>query len=174
MTCLLTPNARASARLAIVLAAVAGACAAAAPPQPCDGFACPVAAAVLAEARGGFVTDAGVPLSFGIERTVSVNGEVVAQSRLQIADLSRLGNVASQDAAALSSVKLVQLGDANIYQAGPATLAGGGLVIQNSINDQLIRSQTVINASVGSMGLLKTLNFQSSLDQAIVSALAPR
>jgi hypothetical protein len=50
----------------------------------------------------------------------------------------------------------------------------GGTVIQNSLNDQLISNQTIINASVNARGLLQTMNFQSSLANALNTAATGR
>lgn len=49
----------------------------------------------------------------------------------------------------------------------------GGVVIQNSLNDQLIRTHTVICSSVNSMALLKTLNFQGSMSDALARTAGP-
>ena len=44
-------------------------------------------------------------------------------------------------------------------------------IIQNTLNDQTIRSQTIINASVNSATLMQSLNFNDSLGQAIRNAI---
>jgi hypothetical protein len=134
----------------------------------------PVETAVLDSTRGGFTLGSGLVLSFGIERLVSINGEVVAHTNVELADLGRLGSGAvRQTGDALSSVKLIQNGHDNIYADATAAASLGGLVIQNSQNDQAIRSQTVISASVNSMSLLKTLNFQNSVGEAIARSANP-
>ena len=55
---------------------------------------------------------------------------------------------------------------------GDTTL--GGTVIQNSLNNQLINNQTIINASVNARGLLQAMNFQSSLANALNTAATGR
>jgi hypothetical protein len=133
----------------------------------------PVDAEQLDAVRGGFTTPAGLAMSLGIEKIVSINGDVVARTRIDIADLNRLNaEQVIQTHDALSSVKLIQNGSANIYQAGESAQVLGGVVIQNTLNDQLIRSQTVISASVNSGSLLKSLNFQSSLNDALARAVS--
>jgi hypothetical protein len=130
-----------------------------------------VDAATLDEARGGFVAPSGLTVALGIDRLVSVNGEVLAQSHIAIADMSRISHSeAEQTGAALSSIKLVQHGNDNIYLAPLAQQAMAGIVIQNSLDGQLIRSETIINSTVNSMGLLKAINVQASLGDALLRA----
>ena len=134
----------------------------------------PVAESVLDQSRGGFTFDTGLRLTLGIEREISINGEVVSRTSLQLTDISRLSaEQAQQTSDALSAVKLVQNGRDNIYVGAMSAQTLGGTVIQNSLNDQLIRTHTVIHSSVNSMALLKTLNFQGSLCDAIARAAGP-
>ncbi|MES2759090.1 MAG: hypothetical protein V4693_17090 [Pseudomonadota bacterium] len=129
----------------------------------------------LEQMRGGFENGAGLTMSFGIERLVSINGNVVSRTNIDIADLKNLSaEQARQTADALSSVKLIQNGHDNIYEAGEAARVAGGVVIQNTLNDQLIRSQTVISSTVNSASLLKTLNFQGTLSDALNRAAGAR
>lgn len=143
------------------------------PPGPGAGWV-PVSAAVLDAARGGFTFETGLQLTLGIHREISINGEVVSRTSLQLTDVSSLSaEQAQQTSAALSAIKLVQNGHDNIVVGAMSTQTLGGTVIQNSLNDQLIRSHTVIHSSVNSMALMKTLNFQASLGDAIARAAGP-
>jgi hypothetical protein len=145
------------------------------PPQPGPGEGwVPVDESVLDQSRGGFTFETGLQLMLGIEREVSINGDVVARTSLQLTDISRLSaEQAQQTSQALSEVKLVQNGRDNIYVGAMSAQTLGGTVIQNSLNDQLIRTHTVIHSSVNSMALLKSLNFQGSLGDAIARAAGP-
>lgn len=134
-----------------------------------------VDAATLAALRGGFITASGLEVSLGIERLVSINGVVVSRTSFQLADLGRLSaEQARQTGATLSSIKLIQNGDANMVHAALPQAGPGGAIIQNSLDDQRIQSSTVINASANSIGLLKTLNFQGSLADAIARSAGAR
>ncbi len=129
----------------------------------------------LEEMRGGFTTPSGLAVSLGIDRLVSINGDVVARTSFDIADLNHMSEEqARQTRDALSSVKLIQNGSDNIYQAGESSRVIGGVVIQNTLNDQLIRSETVISSTVNSASLLKSLNFQASLSDALARAAGAR
>jgi hypothetical protein len=135
----------------------------------------PVNEELLDQMRGGFVTAEGLQVSLGIERLVSINGELVSRTRLDISNLNHLSDAQLRETRdALSSVKLIQNGGDNIYQAGESVRAGAGVVIQNTLNDQLIRSQTVISSTVNSASILKTLNFQGSVSDALAGAAGIR
>jgi hypothetical protein len=134
-----------------------------------------VDAATLDSLRGGFTTPTGLAVSLGIERLVSINGELVSRTSFQIADLGRIdAEQARQTSAALSEVKLIQNGGDNMMLAGFSSATLAGTVIQNALDDQHIASSTVINASVNSIGLLKTINFQGNVSDAIARAAVPR
>ena len=130
---------------------------------------------VLDEMRGGYTSPAGLAVSLGIERSVSLNGELISRTTFHVADMRQLGAAqAAQTRDALSSVKLLQQGSENIYLAPSAQQLVGATVIQNSLADQHIQSSTIISASVNSSGLLKTINFQDSLNDALTRAAAVR
>ena len=135
--------------------------------------------ATLDTLRGGFIGAHGLAVSLGVERLVSINGEVVARTSFHLTDLASLSvDQARQTSAALSGVKLIQNGSENIYRAvlADGALSGntlGGTVIQNTLSDQQIESRTVINSSVNSLGLLKTINFNGSVSDAIMRGAGP-
>jgi hypothetical protein len=135
----------------------------------------PVDEEQLDRMRGGFSLPGGLQVSLGIERLVSINGDVVARTSIDIANLNHLSaEQRLQTSEALSSVKLIQNGSDNIYRPGDTSGTVGGVVIQNTLNDQLIQSQTVISSTVNSASLLKTLNFQSTLSDALTRAVGGR
>ena len=133
-----------------------------------------VASNLLDRYRGGFVTDNGLAVTLGIERIVTINGNLAERSELNLGDLGRLTSgqsTLSADTAA--QVRLIQNGGGTFnVQMGDTTL--GGTVIQNSLNNQLINNQTIINASVNARGLLQAMNFQSSLANALNTAATGR
>lgn len=131
----------------------------------------PVPPAALEQARGGFTTPTGLSLSIGVERLVSVNGEVVARNSVAFAG-SREG-VRTIDAPGTGGGQLpvvIQNGMGNRLEAA-LDAAPGAIVIQNSLNDQAIRSETVVSASVNSLSLVKSMNFAESVGQALAGAL---
>lgn len=124
----------------------------------------------LTELRGGFDLPSGMKLSFGIERVVHVNGELLAQTRFHVADLGRL---TPQQAAALADATrplVVQVGAGNTFD--PASMSGGvnGLVIQNTLDGQDIRALTTINVSVDTLEMFKQLNANETLQNALLGS----
>jgi hypothetical protein len=166
--------------LPLLLLSITGA-AAAAPDVPAD--AAPSAAfaaanavdgATLDAARGGFLSGDGLMVNLGLERLVSINGNVVERTQLQLGDIGKLARgEASLATEAVGELRLIQNGDVRTV-AGNAQNLLGGTIIQNSLNDQMIKNQTSINATVNTAGMLRALNFGTSLNTALSTAVMPR
>jgi hypothetical protein len=133
-----------------------------------------VAPETLDSYRGGFTTPSGLAVSIGIERIVTIDGNVAARSQLQLGDLGRLASGASvPPPQAAAQLNLIQNGAGNLVgQLGPSVL--GGTIVQNSLNNQIIHQATVINASVNAHGMLQSMNFQSTLSNALTNAVTGR
>lgn len=124
--------------------------------------------ATLDETRGGFETPGGLNISLGIERVVSINGEVLSRTNVAIANVANM--TADQVAAAseaLGTARLIQLGGSN-YAPQDIGLGSGATLVQNSLDHQNILARTTITSTVNSMALLKDLNFHSTIRDAIV------
>ena len=109
-----------------------------------------VAPDVLDGARGGFTTGSGLVVSLGIERIVTVDGQVAARSQLRLGDLGR------PDGGAQVTGQLAQLTN--------------GTLIQNSLNDRAIATTTIIHVSVDTRGLMQAMHFQTTLANALDAA----
>lgn len=124
--------------------------------------------------RGGFTTPAGLQLAFGIERLVTINGAVVAHTTWQIGDIkATTGDLDSAASVSLATGKIIQNGPGNVFTGSLDHIVAGTLV-QNSLNDQTIRSQTIISSTVNSLSLLKDLNFQATVRDAAISAIGSK
>jgi hypothetical protein len=135
----------------------------------------PVPDSELESVRGGFETGNGLVVSLGIERLVSINGNVVSTTQFNIADMARMSSAEAQIARdALQPFHLVQNGPGNSFTADDMPQLMSALLIQNSVNDQLIRSQTTINASVNTLATLKSMNLEATLRQALANVVGPR
>lgn len=140
---------------------------------PPDGWHA-VGGGALDGMRGGFTFGDGLIVGLGLERLVSINGELVASTRFELGDLSGLGGDAAEAArSALNQGGLIQNGPGNVAPSVLSPDALGATVIQNTLNDQTIRSQTIINATVNSATLMQSLNFNDSVGQAIRDAVRP-
>lgn len=126
--------------------------------------------------RGGFDTGQGLTVSFGIIRSVTINGDMVNQTRFNLPDVTRITpDQARLASAAMSESGLVQNGLGNtIDPTIKSQLPSGALVVQNSLNEQNIQTLTVINAGVNSLGLLKSINSQATLKDALLAPLGTR
>ncbi|QJE02354.1 hypothetical protein HH212_21940 [Massilia forsythiae] len=129
--------------------------------------------ATLDDYRGGFVTDTGLSVSLGLERIVTINGNVADRTSIELGDLGSLtSGKTTLSGTAANQLMLIQNGAAQSLQAGASLL--GGTIIQNSLNDQLINNATIINASVNARGMLQSMNFQSTLSNALNTAATGR
>ncbi|HZP85228.1 MAG TPA: hypothetical protein VFB54_00305 [Burkholderiales bacterium] len=129
----------------------------------------PVSEEELGAMRGGFMSDDGLKISVGIDRSVMINNVLVDIASLRIPDLAAI-RAGSPEAVQLTdaAAKLIQNGPGNfadprlLQQSGPGMLT----VIQNSLNNQLIQGRTVINIDVSGIrsmsaaAALSTLNAQ--------------
>lgn len=124
----------------------------------------------LEQARAGYALPGGLMLSLGVERLVSINGSVVASTHFSIADMTQLSAAEAAMASDALATVVVQNGIGNL--AEPLSAQGlGALVIQNSANDQAIRSQTTINTTVSNLVMLRAVHFESGLRDALSAAV---
>lgn len=125
----------------------------------------------LEQARGGFDPGNGMLVSLGVERLVSINGTVVVNSRFSIPDVTQLSAADARLASDALAAAVVQVGAGNRIDPDLSAQTMGALLIQNSANDQAIRSQTTISTTVGNLAMLKAANFASTLREALNSAI---
>lgn len=126
----------------------------------------------LAAVRGGFDAGSGLLVSFGIERAVYVNGNLVTSTSLNIPDIGQMNvEQASALAAATSTLSVVQNGPGNTFDPAALTQTTAGTVVQNSLNNQNIRTLTTLNTTVNTLDLFKSVNLQSTLQAALVNSL---
>jgi hypothetical protein len=129
----------------------------------------------LSQQRGGFDLGAGLVVSFGISRAVYINGQLITSTSLQVNDLSRLTptQAATLGQQISTQTQLVQNGPGNTIDAGALTIPLA-TYIQNTLNNQTIRSQTVIQATSNGLSMVKNMNLQSTIDQAVTNAVGNR
>lgn len=162
-TAALAPEARPSARVLDDLAEVRGA--------PWDGEALAMDKARLDTMRGGFTTGEGLKLSFGIERAVYINGNLVTTTSLNVSDLGAATAGRAASATVNGSLALVQSGTGNTFMPGTVSSTAVGTVIQNTLDNQKIQHVTVLNATVNSMQVLRAMNLQHAVRTAITDSI---
>ncbi|MGF6272315.1 hypothetical protein ABIB38_000657 [Massilia sp. UYP11] len=132
------------------------------------GFGAPVGAETLDGARGGFEIAGGLSVALGIERVVSVNGEILSRTNIAIPDLAALSaDQARLTQEALGAARMIQIGGNN-FAAADLNLPNGATLVQNTLDNQAISSVTTITSAVNSMSLLKDMNFHSTIRDAVV------
>ena len=126
----------------------------------------PIDPARLLDMRGGMKLASGLSLSFGIERLVYVNGELVASANINVPDISRMTTEQAQALADINRGMVVQVGKGNRFDAGGAN---GGLVIQNALDGQDIQSLTTLSVSTDTLGMLQQINAFDALRNAQIN-----
>lgn len=134
----------------------------------------PVSGAQLDELRGGFDTGSGLKISFGIRREVYMNDNLVASANLNITDVHGATGEQAWAIPPVPALQLIQNGPGNYFDSGAIPQSAAAIVIQNTLNQQDIRGLTVINATANSLELLKDLNMQSALAEAIGQSAGAR
>ena len=129
----------------------------------------------LAGQRGGFETKTGLAVSFGIVRTVAINGDVVSKTSFNFQDM---GNITAQEVRlatqAMAQSGVLQVGGGNGTQTTVSAPGVPATVVQNSLNGQNIQALTLISTSVNSLGLFKSSNAQTTLRDALMGTMGTR
>ncbi len=132
------------------------------------GFGTPVGAETLDDTRGGFEIAGGLSVALGIERVVSLNGEILSRTNIAIPDLAAMtADQARLTQEALGAARMIQIGGNN-FAAADLNLPNGATLVQNTLDNQAISSVTTITSAVNSMSLLKDMNFHSTIRDAVV------
>lgn len=119
--------------------------------------------------RGGFSSADGLEISFGIEQAVFIDGVLQLATNL---NASQLSSMLRKQVAPSNTDPMVAQG-LNIMQSDFSTVTmnvdkiGSRIdtIIQNSGNQRVIDSITLINASVSSLGLFRELNLLNTFQQ---------
>lgn len=114
-------------------------------------------------------------MSFGIVRTVTINGELISKTSFNLPDVTKItSEQASMASAAIAGSGIVQNGPGNFVGSNVQSQLATGTVIQNSFNDQNIQALTIINAGVNSLNIYKAINTQTVLKDALLGSIAVR
>ena len=129
----------------------------------------------LDKMRGGFDLGLGMMVSFGISRATYVNQELVTSLTLQLGNLSKLTAQQAQNLSQQINMQpqVIQNGSGNVVDSGALNLPLGTYV-QNTLNNQVLRTQTVIDITTNGLSMLKNSNFQTTVQDAITNALGRR
>ena len=122
----------------------------------------------LSQLRGGFDLGSGLFVSFGISRAVYINNQLVTTTSFQTSGLDKLAQVriAELTQQLQAQQQVVQNGPGNTVDAGALTVPLA-TYIQNTLNNQTIRTETVIQATTNGGALLRLMNLQSTINDAV-------
>lgn len=158
----------------VLLLGLAGGTASARPPEQVGVLGtAPVSWATLSRLRGGFsIGDAstGFELSFAIKRVSYINGELVAQNALALPSGAAVQG--SDPSTSMPSVQLIQNGPGNTFSLAGAGLPPGALtVIQNTLDNQVLKNATIIDATVTTRRFVESMAVTGAVDQALARAM---
>ncbi|WP_439890075.1 hypothetical protein ACS7SF_12465 [Ralstonia sp. 25C] len=129
----------------------------------------------LDDMRGGFDVPsvAGLHISFGIDRAVYINGDLVASAAVNIPDVARMTAAQAQQLVnVVTTSNLVQNGPNNVAPPDVATgAATAATIIQNSLNNQTLQAVTTINAAVNSLPQFRQMNLANVLQGALANVV---
>jgi hypothetical protein len=137
------------------------------PPTGLGAAWIPIPSERLARMRGGFQLASGMHVSFGIERVVFIDGQLVASTRLSIPDVAKMTPEEAQALGNLHRTTVVQVGPGNTFRP-----IGGqqGVVVQNTLDGQAIQVLTTLDVGVGTLGMFQQLNASAAMQAALNSA----
>lgn len=141
---------------------------------PADDMASwtPVSEDTLDDARGGMDVGEGLVASFGIDRAVYVNGNLVTSTSFNLPDVAHITPAqATAMATALNTVSITQIGPNNMVDPASLARVSGGTVIQNTLNGQNIQSITTLNTTVNTLNAFRQTNFQDAMQQSQLQSL---
>lgn len=144
-----------------------------APTSPGDGLfaVAPVDDARLMNIRGGFDIGNGLLASFGISRLVYINGDLVTHTSVNIPDMAHVTQAQLQAlGSALGGIHIVRNDHGTNIVPASIGQSLGATVIQNSLNNQQIRTSTTIDATVKSLGAFNRINLGNSLQSGIINS----
>lgn len=129
----------------------------------------------LDQLRGGFDIGGGLMVSFGITRAVFINGQLVTSTSFQVGDVTKLTSAQAEAfrQQVPAQAQVVQNGTGNTVDASSVAVPLSTYV-QNTLNNQTIRNQTVIQATSSGLSVMKGLNLQSTLNDSINNAVRNR
>ncbi|WP_109125003.1 hypothetical protein [Dyella sp. C11] len=132
----------------------------------------PVGEDTLDQTRGGFDVGNGLVASFGIDRAVYVNGNLVTTTSFNVPDIAHMTPAqATAMQTALSTVQVTQIGPNNTFDPSSLAPGQGATVIQNTLNNQHIQSITTINATTNALSAFREGSLQEALQQSQLQSL---
>lgn len=136
-------------------------------PYPVEGFGIPVSVDRLAAVRGGFDLGDGLQVSFGIQRAVYVDGNLVTYLNVSIPDIAHITTQQAMSLATALSTVNVQIGSGNTFDPSSSTRASAATVAQSALSS--VVSQVGSAASPSTQANTPTV-VQNTLSNPLVTS----
>lgn len=123
--------------------------------------------------RGGFVASNGLEITFGISQAVFVDGILQAVTTLNAVPANRTGQQVFVQKNGLTTAPGINIGPGTYALPGVDTDAlrtNLMTLVQNSADQKVIDSVTLIDASVSSLTLQRQLNLLYSFQQQLIDS----
>lgn len=117
--------------------------------------------------RGGFITDEGLSVLFGIQQAVFLDGRLQAVTPL----LTFSSTGKDVPLSSLERFQTIMTGGSGVAAAGSSAIVLPQSIIQNDLNGITIEAVTIINAAVSSSSLVRSMNISSMLTGQIIQSL---
>lgn len=117
--------------------------------------------------RGGYVTNAGLEILFGIQQAVFVDSRLQAVSPQLV--LSATGETVSPSS--LERFQSITGSGNGTIQAGSSSIVLPQTIIQNALNGVNIDAVTVINTAVMNLSVVRSMNISSMLTGQLIQSL---
>lgn len=117
--------------------------------------------------RGGYVTDNGVAILFGIQQAVFTDGRLQAVTPQLV--LSATGQAVSPSS--LARFQALFGGGTGTIQTGSTVVVLPQTIIQNTLDGRTIDAVTVINAAALNLSRIRSMNISSLLTGQLIQSL---
>jgi len=123
--------------------------------------------------RGGYMSSAGLEITFGIETAVFIDG--ILQAITTFNSISPVVNLPDSRVIG-QNTGLISTSGGPLGQSGLSSMDAEAVsshlftIVQNSQDHKIINTITQINATVSSLSLYRQNNFMSSLQQQLIDA----
>jgi len=117
--------------------------------------------------RGGYVTDNGVAILFGIQQAVFTDGRLQAVTPQLV--VSATGQAVSPSS--IARFQAIFGGGTGTIQAGSTAIVLPQTIIQNTLDGRTIDAVTVINAAALNLSRIRSMNISSVLTGQLIQSL---
>lgn len=122
----------------------------------------------LAQMRGGFALAPDLMVSFGIVRTVRIDGAVVAHTALQIEDLRTVTLTQTRQLGEATRGITVQNGAGNTANVA---LPMPAILVQNTENNRQLQAVTEVTAATNSLRMSHAIQWNRTLSDALAGGI---